>query len=106
MRMAFRLDLAALLVAIAGGFIWIEQSHRVVIDAPAAATLATAAGCPDNDTMPYGDRCLAVLNLTGRPRLPAVVSPAAASPCPDTDQVPYPAGCVAFLKGATETGMR
>ena len=107
----FNFALALILVTIAGGALWIEQGHRVVIDAPATAetsSFAAAAACPDNDTMPYSKRCLDYLNVPteAAPRLTvtAVLTPPA--PCPDTDRVPYSASCIAFLTGATETGMR
>jgi hypothetical protein len=50
-----KLELAIVLSAVAGGALWVEQGHRVVIDAPAAdeaQSVAAAAACPDNDTMP------------------------------------------------------
>jgi hypothetical protein len=99
------------LVVIAGASVAIEQSHRVVVDAPGAAnaaSLAAAAGCPDNDTMPYGERCAAFLNISTAPaaRPHAANKTAQPAPCPDSDRVPYSASCIAFLKGATETGMR
>ena len=111
----FKIDLALILVAIASGTLWIEQGHRVVIDAPAAAEaplLAAAAACPENDTLPYGERCLDFLNVppefSPRPRVVTVVreAPVGASACPDNDRMPYSPRCIAFLKGATETGMR
>ncbi len=107
-----KLELAIVVAAVAGGAFWVEQGHRVVIDAPAAAqaqAVAAAAACPDNDTMPYDARCLDYLNIspdTG-PRLQVVVASfAAPAPCPDNDRVPYSASCIAFMKGATEIGMR
>jgi hypothetical protein len=109
-----KLDLAIVLAAIAGGTLLIEQNHRLVIDAPAAAeaqSLAAAAACPANDTAPYDSRCLDYLNVPAQaaPRL-QVVAVAREVPvvagCPDNDRVPYSQSCIAFLKGATETGMR
>ena len=106
-----RFALAITALAIAGGAVWIERDHRVVIDAPAAAdfaSLAAAAGCPENDTMPYGEDCAAFLQIPAAfaPRMQMVATLAQPGPCPDTDKVPYSASCIAFLKGATETGMR
>jgi hypothetical protein len=102
-----------IVLAVTGGGLWIEQSHRVVIDAPAAAEAiapAAAAPCPDNDTVPYDARCLAYLNGAAQPadrwRVVVVDRAAPPAPCPDSDKVPYSASCIAFLKGATETGMR
>jgi hypothetical protein len=109
-----KLDLAIVLVALAGGTLLIEQNHRVVIDAPAAAevqSLAAAAACPANDTTPYDAHCLDYLNVPAQaaPRLQVVAAARdvpEAAPCPDNDRVPYSQSCIAYLKGATETGMR
>ena len=106
-----KFDLVVILVAIAGGTLWIEQGHQVIIDAPAADTASVAAmACPDNDTAPYSISCLDFLNVASgtRPRLPVIAvreTPVVAG-CPDNDRVPYSPSCIAFLKGATETGMR
>ena len=108
-----KLDLAIVVVAIAGGALWIEHGHRVVIDAPVAETSAViSAACSDSDAVPYSAACLEYLNLTPDnltpdmgPRL-QVAAAVAPAPCPDSDRVPYSASCIAFLKGATETGMR
>jgi hypothetical protein len=100
-----------IVLAVAGGALWIEHGHSVVIDAPVAAeALAPIAAtpCPDNDTEPYSARCLEYLNATPKGRVVARIAAgpgAAPAPCPDTDKVPYSASCIAFLKGATETGM-
>jgi hypothetical protein len=107
-----KLELAILLAAVLGGALWIEQGHRVVIDAPAAVqvhSLAAAPACPDNDTVPYDARCLDFMNVLAEPALRrpvTAVQEVAAAPCPDNDKVPYSASCIAFLKGATETGMQ
>jgi hypothetical protein len=108
-----KLDLAVVLVALAGGTLLIEQNHRVVIDAPAAAELqlqAAAAVCPENDTAPYDSRCLDYLNVPAQPaarlRIVSAVREVQPAPCPDNDKVPYSPSCIAFLKGATETGMQ
>jgi hypothetical protein len=108
-----KLEFAIVLSAVAGGALWVEQGHHVVIDAPTAAevqSVAAAAACPDNDTMPYDARCLDYLNVVAESRLivrptarPEAVLPA---PCPDNDKVPYSASCLAFLIGATDTGMK
>jgi hypothetical protein len=68
------LDLAIVLAAVAGGTLLIEQNHRVVIDAPAAAEArspSAAAACPANDATPYDSRCLDYLNVPAQaePRL-------------------------------------
>ena len=104
-----KLDLVAIQIAIAAGMFWIEQGHRVVIDAPVAdASPVAAAVCPDNDTVPYSAACLEFLNIPAEPapRPQVVASFATPAPCPANDQVPYSPSCIAFLKGATETGMR
>lgn len=110
-----KLDLAIVLAAIAGGTLLIEQNHRVVIDAPVAAqvqSLAAAAACPENDTLPYDSRCLDYLNVPTEPgpRLRVTTAAwdwaAATAGCPDNDRVPYSPGCIAFLKGASKTDMR
>jgi hypothetical protein len=109
-----KLDLAIVLAAIAGGTLLIEQDHRVVIDAPAAAQAQSlaAAACPANDTLPYDSRCLDYLNVPTEPgpRLRVITAAwdraAATAGCPDSDRVPYSPGCIAFLKGAGKTDMR
>ena len=56
-----KFDLAVIVAAVAGGALWIEHRHRVVIDAPASAELAAqapAATCPDNDNVPYSAGCI------------------------------------------------
>lgn len=107
-----KLELAIAVGALIGSALWIEQGHRVVIDAPAAASSspAAAAECPENDTLPYGSRCLDFLNVPTEfsPRTRVVVRTHAVSPapCPDNDRAPYSPACIAFLKGATEIDMR
>ena len=59
-----KFDLAVIVAAVAGGALWIEHRHRVVIDAPASAELAAhapAAACPDNDNVPYSAGCIVFL---------------------------------------------
>jgi hypothetical protein len=59
-----KFDLAVIVAAVAGGALWIEHRHRVVIDAPASAQLAAqapAAACPDNDNVPYSAGCIVFL---------------------------------------------
>jgi hypothetical protein len=101
-----KLDLAIVLVAIAGGALWIEQGHRVVIDAPVAEAVVASAACSDTDAVPYSAACLDYLNLTSVPAPRLQVAAAAPAPCPDNDRVPYSPSCIAFMTGATETGMR
>jgi hypothetical protein len=106
------LDLVVVLAVFAGGALWIEHGHSIVIDAPAVEDLqaqSAAAACPDNDTMPYDSRCIDFLNASTEfsPRVRVIVVKRGAhpAPCPDSDKVPYSESCIAFLKGATETGM-
>ena len=59
-----KLGLAVIFVATVSAALWIEHGHRIVIEAaPPAdlASLARAAACPDNDTMPYSASCIAFL---------------------------------------------
>jgi hypothetical protein len=59
-----KFDLAVIVAAVAGGALWIEHRHHVVIDAPASAELtphAPAAACPDNDNVPYSAGCIVFL---------------------------------------------
>jgi hypothetical protein len=108
-----KLDVVVVLAAIAGGTFWIERDHRVVIDAPTAADIASSAAavCPDNDTVPYNASCLDYLKVAAAaPRLQvtsqAVASPATPAACPDNDKQPSRQSCLEYLKGATEPGMR
>ena len=53
-----------IVAAVAGGALWIEHRHHVVIDAPASTELASwapAAACPDNDNVPYSAGCIVFL---------------------------------------------
>jgi hypothetical protein len=53
-----------IVLALTGGTLLIEHGRRVVIDAPAAAEAlspAAATPCPDNDTVPYSQSCIAYL---------------------------------------------
>ena len=62
--MVSKFDLAVIVAAVAGGALWIEQRHHVVIDAPASSQLAArapAAACPDNDNVPYSAGCIVFL---------------------------------------------
>ena len=101
-----RLNVAMMLVAVAGSALWVEQRHRVVIDAPAAEMPLRSAACPDNDNVPYSEACLEYLNAKPAPRPQVVASMAMPAPCPASDHLPYSPGCIAFMKGATEIGMR
>jgi hypothetical protein len=59
-----KFDLAVIVAAVAGGALWIEHRHHVVIDAPASTELASwapAAACPDNDNVPYSAGCIVFL---------------------------------------------
>ena len=105
--MMSKLGIAIALVTVAGGALWIELGHRVVIDAPVAGTVIAGAACSDTDAVPYSTACLEYLDAAPdpAPRL-QVVAAVAPAPCPDNDRVPYSASCIAFMKGATETGMR
>jgi hypothetical protein len=63
-QLVSKFDLAVIVAAIAGGALWIEQRHHVVIDAPARAELASIAparACPDNDNAPYSAGCIVFL---------------------------------------------
>jgi hypothetical protein len=97
---------AIAVVAIAGGALWIEQGHRVVIDAPVAEAVVASAVCSDTDAVPYSAACLEYLKATPEPAPRVQVAAVAPAPCPDNDRVPYSPSCIAFMKGATETGMR
>jgi len=117
--MASKLDLAAILVAVACGVIVIEHGHQIFTDAPGRMDRSdlAAAGCPDNDNMPYPASCLSFLQGAPAPqvrrgltaeRTPATrsVAPkqvaesiAPGAECPARDSVPYSASCIAFMTG-------
>ena len=116
--MLSKLDFAIGVMLIAGCAVWIEQGHRVVIDAPTPSELAAAAACSDNDSVPYSSNCILFMSGTNwrayaadsattesQPARPAEVS-LASPPCPDRDDVPYTARCLTYLQGATTAGMR
>jgi hypothetical protein len=63
-RVLSKLDIAVIIASVVGAALWIEHGHRIVIEAAAPAdfaSLAPAAACPDNDTVPYGASCIAFL---------------------------------------------
>jgi len=60
--MMSKLGLAIALVAVAGGALWIEHSHRVVIDAPVADAVVARAACSDTDAVPYSTACVEYLH--------------------------------------------
>jgi len=115
--MASKLDLAAILAAVACGVLVIEHGHQIFTDAPMDRSELAAAACPDNDNMPYPAGCLSFLQ--GEPASPvprgrtAERTPATASvapkqiaqsiapgaECPALDSVPYSASCIAFMTG-------
>jgi len=67
-RLISKLDLAVI-VAVVGAALWIEHGHRVVIETPEPAdfaSFASAAVCPDTDTVPYSARCIAFLQGPAR----------------------------------------
>jgi len=118
-----KLDLAIVVVLVAGCAFWIERGQRVVIDAPTQSELAAAAvaaaACPDNDSLPYSMDCILFMSGTkwrsnpaetaaanSQPASAAVSPPAASAPCPERDTVPYSDACLAYLQGATALGMR
>jgi hypothetical protein len=59
-----KFELTVVAATIVGAALWIEHGHRIVIDAPAQADLASRApapACPDNDNVPYSASCIAFL---------------------------------------------
>lgn len=116
--MAFtKLDLAVV-AAIAGGLLWIEHSHRVVIGTPAAAEVAPSptSVCPDTDDVPFSADCLAFIGggMPPKSRSGAInvsgVGMALAGglerveqhvpACPASNEnAPYSAKCIQFLSG-------
>ena len=122
--MVWKLDLAAVVAAIACGVLWVEHGHHIFTDAPKPtelstfSRLSTAAGCPENDNAPYPASCVVFLegDLASGVRLrsdPAVKrSPKARVPrnadapvhtsaaaCPDHDKMPYSESCITFMTG-------
>lgn len=95
---------------IACAVLWIEHGHDINIDAPTDATAATAnAVCPDNDSFPYGAKCLAFLGAGDVPeRRRRVSDPSghadlehvpSARDCPVNDNRPYTPSCIRFISG-------
>ena len=56
---ANRLNLA-IVVAAAGGLLWIEHAQRIRIDTPAPAEIAArdAVICPENESVPFSAECM------------------------------------------------
>jgi hypothetical protein len=49
-----------ILAALVGGMLWVEQSHRIKIEASAPASVAgsNAAMCPENESVPFSADCM------------------------------------------------
>ena len=116
--MVSKVDLAVIAAVVAGCAHWIEQGHRIAIDAPTPSELAaasSAAACPDNDRVPYSADCLAFLKgdsdtamgwriaAADRKPTPLVYPPRhtelSSAACPANDNIPYPPNCLRFLSG-------
>jgi len=111
----------AVIIAVASfGMLWIEHGHRISIDAPIPAAMASpeATACPNNDSVPYPTGCLAFMagSTFDRDRVIHPVktlqgalaftqqdtglgSGSSGDVCPDNDNVPYSARCISFLTG-------
>jgi hypothetical protein len=109
-----KLDLAMIVVSIAGALVWMEHAHRIVTDAPTPAqrdALAAAAACPDNENVPYSKTCIDFMqggsvstDLHWRVRstesAPAALPDAPGQACPpNNENVPYSANCIKFMSG-------
>jgi len=107
----------AIAVAVAGGMLWIEHSHRISIALPSAVESIdpAAAVCPENDSVPFSAACMAIIASAGSdvraatgeaasgPSVPADVSvrvgmSGPACP-PNNENRPYSAKCLRFLSG-------
>ena len=67
--MVSRLDHAVIIACVAA-CLWIEQAHRIVIEAPTLTKIAppaAAAPCADSDNMPYSASCLLFLKSGSEP---------------------------------------
>jgi len=112
-----KLDLAIVAV-VAGGMLWIEHEHRIIIATPAAAEVAPADAsvCPTTDDVPFSADCIAFIDNGVLPTIHARVSAAAstlaaatdplgpadvrAPACPSSNEnAPYSANCIKFLSG-------
>jgi hypothetical protein len=63
---AVKLNLV-ILVALAGGMLWIEHAHRITIEASAPVEVAgrEAASCPENESVPFSADCMAYIQGGG-----------------------------------------
>jgi hypothetical protein len=80
--MVSKFDALVVVAFVAGTMLWIEQEHRTRIGLPVetdTTSAAHAAGCPDNDTLPYTTSCIAFLEGDRRSHTPSQPKPAAAS---------------------------
>jgi hypothetical protein len=104
-----RLDVAVIVVAIAGAILWIEHGQRIDLETSADATHAASAGavCPDNENVPYGADCIRFMQGAPAPDVPPRTE-ASAAELPDTvgpacpannENVPYSAKCIRFMSG-------
>jgi hypothetical protein len=73
-----------ILVAAAGGAVWIEHSHRITIAMqPPTELAARTSACPENESVPFSADCMRDIQSVGfevRPRLNATGATMARSP--------------------------
>jgi len=112
-----KLDLA-IVALVAGGMLWIEHQHRIVVATPAAAEIAppAASPCPATDDVPFSADCIAFIDGGSLPDLRARMRQAGrafaveidargraalhAPACPPSNEnAPYSKDCIRFLSG-------
>jgi hypothetical protein len=76
-----------ILVALAGGMLWIEHAHRITIEASAPAEVAgrEAASCPENESVPFSADCMTFIQggAESDVRRPAIAADGASAESPE-----------------------
>jgi hypothetical protein len=76
-----------ILVALAGGMLWIEHAHRITIEASAPVGVAgrEAASCPENESVPFSADCMTFIQggAESDVRWPAIAADGASAESPE-----------------------
>src|SRR5437899_2656452 len=108
-----RPSLVVIFASIAAAVLWIEHGQHVVADAPTPTELAARAAaraCPDSESVPYSENCIAFMqgdrvspqrwqaSVVESTTVTLTEVPGPACPA-NNENVPYSATCIRFMSG-------